>query len=214
MKQKFLNANEAFEYYLDHIRQYGFPSKNGTKKLQNVSFCIDFPMLNEISTPERNWSKEYAEAEWQWYLSGDRKTSKLGEIYGKVPKIWTQMENSAGEVNSNYGWQWNRGDQIDYVVTELRRNSNSRRAAISIYDGKEWPHYRKDTPCTFAIHFTVDSGHLNMTVMMRSNDLWFGFCNDQYCFSSLQKLIAERLNLSIGVYHHFVCDLHLYERHL
>ena len=214
MKQEFYNANEAFEYYLDYIRREGFTSDNGTKKLHNVSFCINFPMINDITTPERKWSKEYAEAEWQWYLSGDRRTSKLGEIYGKVPKIWKTMENSAGEVNSNYGWQWNRGDQIDYVVSKLRMQPDTRQAAISIYDGKEWPQYRKDTPCTFAIHFTIDSGYLNMTVMMRSNDLWFGFCNDQYCFSSLQNLIADRLNLPVGVYHHFVCDLHLYEKHL
>jgi len=213
MKKEFINANEAFEYYLYYIRHKGFLADNGTKKLQNVGFDIKCPMLNKITMAERNWSEEYAKAEWQWYLTGDRKTSKLGEIYGKIPKIWAQMENSAGEVNSNYGWQWKRGDQIDYVVSELRNNPNSRKAAISIYDAKEWPQYRKDTPCTFAIHFAINSGHLNMTVMMRSNDLWFGFCNDQYCFSKLQHLISERLNLPVGNYHHFVCDLHLYEKH-
>ena len=30
-----------------------------------------------------------------------------------------------------------------------------------------------------------------MCVVMRSNDLWFGFCNDQYCFSKLQELVAD-----------------------
>ena len=213
MSKTFKNANEAFEYYLDKIRKNGWKTQVGTKNLQNVSFNIMFPTDNVIKTPERKWSKTYAEAEWQWYLSGDRKTSKLGEIYGKVPAIWQKMENSIGEVNSNYGWQWQRDDQIDYVVAELKSNPNSRRAAISIYDGKEWSTYRKDTPCTFAIHFAIDSGRLNMTVMMRSNDLWFGFCNDQYCFSELQIMIADRLSIPVGIYHHFVCDLHLYERH-
>ena len=214
MNKTFSTANDAFEYYLDFIRQFGWKTEIGTKKISNVGFTIQAPTKNEIKTPERKWSKEYAEAEWQWYLSGDRRTSKLGEIYGKVPVIWQHMENSAGEVNSNYGWQWEREHQIDYVVSELKANPHSRRAAISIYDGKEWPSYRKDTPCTFAIHFSIAHGNLNMTVMMRSNDLWFGFCNDQYCFSELQKMIAERLSINIGEYYHFVCDLHLYERHL
>jgi thymidylate synthase len=213
MKDRFWDANEAFEYYLDKIRQFGWKTEVGTKKISNVGFYITNPAKNEIKTPERKWSKEYAEAEWQWYLSGDRQVSKLGEIYGKVPVIWQKMANSVGDVNSNYGWQWQREHQIDYVVSELKANPNSRRAAISIYDGKEWPNYRKDTPCTFAIHFSIASSHLNMTVMMRSNDLWFGFCNDQYCFSELQKLIAERLSIPIGEYYHFVCDLHLYEQH-
>ena len=29
-----------------------------------------------------------AEAEWQWYLSGDRNIDKLGLLYGKIPAIW------------------------------------------------------------------------------------------------------------------------------
>ena len=49
-----------------------------------------------------------------------------------------------------------------------------------------------------------------MSVVMRSNDLWYGFCNDQYQFSMLQKMIAERLNIKIGTYYHFAHNLHLY----
>jgi thymidylate synthase len=49
---------------------------------------------------------------------------------------------------------------------------------------------------------------------MRSNDLWFGFCNDQYCFSELQKIVAERTNFEIGSYYHFAHNMHLYERDL
>lgn len=48
---------------------------------------------------------------------------------------------------------------------------------------------------------------------MRSNDLWFGFCNDQYCFSKLQEMVSKRLNIGIGWYYHFANDLHLYEKH-
>ena len=55
---------------------------------------------------------------------------------------------------------------------------------------------------------------LNMCVTMRSNDLWFGFCNDQYCFSELQKIVAEETDYDIGNYYHFAHNLHLYERDL
>ena len=44
---------------------------------------------NNLITHEwRNWNPDYAEAEWQWYLSGDNNIKKLGELYGKVPEIW------------------------------------------------------------------------------------------------------------------------------
>jgi thymidylate synthase len=120
------------------------------------------------------------------------------------------MADSNGLVRSNYGWQWNRNDQIDYVVAKLRNVKDTRHAAISIYDAKEWRSYRKDTPCTYAVQFTILNNRLNMAVLMRSNDLWYGFCNDQYQFSRLQKMIADRLKIETGNYYHYAHNLHLY----
>lgn len=105
-------------------------------------------------------------------------------------------------------------NQIEYIIQELKLNPNSRRAVITIYDGKENGTFKKDTPCTIGITFSILNGRLNMTVMMRSNDLWFGFCNDQYCFSKLQELLSIKLNVGIGWYYHFVNNLHLYNNHL
>ena len=53
-----------------------------------------------------------------------------------------------------------------------------------------------------------------MSVNMRSNDLWFGFCNDQYCFSKLQEMVSNELKLEIGWYYHFTSNIHLYESYL
>ena len=209
MKTRFNNANEAYEYYHDLILRTGVDFDN-TKALFNVGFTIENPLDNHITNKERNWKSEYAEAEWQWYLSADPRVSKLGELYGKVPPIWQRMADSNGEVNSNYGYQWKRHDQIDYVVAKLKDNPNTRHAAITIYDAKEWPQYTKDTPCTYAIQFTILNNKLNMSVYMRSNDLWYGFCNDQYCFSMLHKKVSEMLSIEIGEYYHHAHNLHLY----
>ena len=209
MKTRFNNANEAYEYYHDLILRTGVDFDN-TKALFNVGFTIENPLDNHITNKERNWKSEYAEAEWQWYLSADPRVSKLGELYGKIPPIWQRMADSNGEVNSNYGYQWRRHDQIDYVVAKLRDNPNTRHAAISIYDAKEWLRYTKDTPCTYAIQFTILNNKLNMSVYMRSNDLWYGFCNDQYCFSMLHKKVSEMLSIEIGEYYHHAHNLHLY----
>ena len=205
----FRNANEAYEYLHDRILQDGVDFAN-TKALFNVGFYITDPMDNKIINRERNWKQDYAEAEWQWYLSGDPSIDKLGEIYGKVPPIWERMADSERCVNSNYGWQMYRNDQLDYVVAKLKHEKDTRHAAISIYDCKEHKNYRKDTPCTYAIQFTIYNNVLNMAVLMRSNDLWYGFCNDQYCFSMIQKLVADRLNIEVGEYYHYAHNLHLY----
>lgn len=184
----------------------------GTKALFNVGFYINKPHHNAISDKKvkRNWSQEYAEAEWQWYLSGDRRISKLGEIYGKVPQIWFEMADGKGEVNSNYGWQWKRNDQLTKVINMLNADPETRKATISIYDGKEINEYFHDTPCTYAVQFTIVDKKLNMAVMMRSNDLWYGFCNDQYQFSNLQMFVAYETGCELGTYYHFAHNMHLY----
>ena len=205
----FNNANSAFDYYKSQILSKGVDFDN-TKALFNVGFTIENPMDNHINCEQRNWKQDYAEAEWQWYLSGDRNIKKLGEIYGKVPEIWKRMADKDGNVNSNYGWQWQRGGQLDEVVSLLKDNPKTRQAAISIYDCKEYPMYDYDTPCTYAVQFTIVDNKLNMCVTMRSNDLWYGFCNDQYCFSMLQQLVARELNIPVGNYFHFAHNLHLY----
>ena len=175
MKNKFLNANDAFHYYYWKLLNNGEDFDN-TKALFNIGFTIERPWLNTISDSDklvRGWKEDYAEAEWQWYMTADRKPSKLGEIYGKIPEIWICMMNEKGEVNSNYGYQWTRGRQLDNVISIL-------------------------------------NGLLNMCIKMRSNDLWYGFCNDQYCFSKLQSLVAHELDIPIGTYYHFAHNLHLY----
>jgi len=205
----FRNANEAYEYLHDQIIQNGV-SFGDTKALFNVGFYITDPKDRKIYNRERKWNQEYAEAEWQWYLSGERSIRALGNIYGKVPEIWKRMADDNGNVNSNYGWQWQRNNQIDHVVSLLKVDPKTRQAAISIYDAKEHECYTHDTPCTYAIQFTIVNNRLDMCVTMRSNDLWYGFCNDQYQFSKLQEMVSKRLEIETGVYYHFAHNMHLY----
>ena len=205
----FRNANEAYEYLHNRILIEGIKFGD-TKALFDIGFYIANPMDNKIINKERDWKLDYAEAEWEWYLSGDRNIKRLGDLYGKVPEIWKRMANKQGNVMSNYGWQWYRGDQISHVIRKLRTEPNTRHAAISIYDCKEHERYKKDTPCTYAIQFTILNERLNMSVVMRSNDLWYGFCNDQYQFSNLQQLIADSLEIEVGTYYHFAHNMHLY----
>ena len=213
MRTKFKNANEAYDYFCDKIRRDG-TSFAGTRALFNVGFTLANPLENHIKNKERRWNLEYAQAEWAWYLSADPSIKALGDIYGKIPPIWTKMANKDGNVNSNYGWQIVRNDQLEKVVDMLKANPDTRQATLSIYDGKEIDKYKTDTPCTYAIQFTVLDNKLNMCVTMRSNDLWYGFCNDQFCFSAIQQTVSEATGHEVGEYYHFAHNLHLYNNKL
>lgn len=202
-------AQEAFENLYDYIMSNGEDCSNGTKQIFNTHIEIENPKDNIISTVWRKWNLDYANYEWDWYLSENPNAEEIS----KRAKIWQSMMDQEGNVNSNYGYQWSRNNQLLKVIDLLKKDSTTRKASISLYDGKEIDLYSKDTICTYAINFYINSGKLNMQVMMRSNDLVYGFCNDQFCFSKLQILVAEKLNLPVGIYTHFVCNMHIYERH-
>jgi len=210
MRSSFKNADEAYKYLLDKLILEGVEFDN-TKALFNIGFEIENPLDNIITDPQRNWNPIYALREWKWYLSGDPSAVEIS----KFAPIWKNMMDENGEVRSNYGWQWSRNGQLGKIIRLLTENPKTRKAAISIYDGKEIKTYDNDTPCTYAVQFTIVDNKLNMTVLMRSNDIWYGFCNDQFCFSMLQKMVFDELklihkHLEIGKYYHFAHNLHLY----
>ena len=213
IKNNFYNANEVFEYFYKTISKHGAVFAD-TRVLFNIGFTMHRPSLNIIADSKRKWNLQYARAEWEWYLSGDKNISKLGDIYGRVPPIWKRMADEKGNVNSNYGYQWKRNDQIGYVIDLLKREKHTRQACISIYDGKEHDKFATDTPCTYAVQFTNVDNRLNMCVTMRSNDLWYGFCNDQYQFSKLLELMCKETGLDMGSYYHFAHNLHIYSNKL
>lgn len=205
----YLNTTAAFEDLYDIIMQYGEDTNIGTKALYDVGILIINPEERVIKTPWRNFSESYAEREWNWYLSGNRSVEELK----KYAPIWDKMHSGDNIVNSNYGWQWTRNGQLHKCIEQLKNNPGTRQAWISIFDGKEKDDYKFDTPCTLSIGFDVKADKLNMTVLMRSNDLVYGFCNDTYCFSKLQKMVADALKLKIGKYYHFAHDMHIYTKH-
>lgn len=206
---KYYNAEQAFKHIYNMLNEHGEDLDN-TKVIYNIGFYIQNPMLNDINIEGRKWNKDYAEFEWQWYLSANPDATEIS----KRASIWKNHMDKNGLVRSNYGWQWERNNQLKKIIDKLRKNKNTRQAVISIYDGKEIDTYPYDTPCTLSIHFQIVDNKLCMTVNMRSNDIWFGFCNDQYCFSKLQEIVAQELKIEIGWYYHFTSNMHLYNNFL
>lgn len=204
---EFNNAQEAFEYYYDKILDEGI-MYDGCLTLFNQGFLIKNPLDRDIKTPWRKFKKDYAEYEWEWYLKGNPNAHDIAQR----AKIWYNMMDEDGNVNSNYGYQWNRNNQLEKVIEILKKGEN-RKASISLYDGKEIDIYTKDTVCTYAVAFTRINNLLNMSVLLRSNDLFWGYGVDTYCFSKLQELVANRIGLEVGTYFHFAVNLHLYPRH-
>lgn len=207
--KRFINASEAFEHLYRKLVEDGARLPI-TRTMFNVGFYIDNPLDNHIKSDFRKWNLKYANREWDWYES----KNPNGEEISKFAPIWKNHMDESGNVRSNYGWQWSRSSQLEKVINKLKSNKLCRQAVLSMYDGKEIDTYRYDTPCTNTIHFQVVDNKLCMSVNMRSNDIWFGFCNDQYCFSKLQEKVSEEIGLEVGWYYHFSSNMHVYENNI
>ena len=70
----------------------------------------------------------------------------------------------------------------------------------------------KDIPCTVQLQFFIRDHKLYCISYMRSNDIWLGMPYDIFCFTTLQRIIANELDVAYGSYTHCVGSLHLYEK--
>lgn len=175
----------------------------------------DMPIITNFKA--RGLNLEYAKKEWLWYIGADPKDDSIE----KHASMWKKLKQPDGSYFSNYGQYIFGGEgvsQFDYVVQTLIDDPNSRRASMSLLRREHLFPENTDTVCTYAINFTIEEGQLLMTVMMRSNDVIFGFTNDAFCFSQLflfmHAMLQERMpSLKIGTYTHITNSMHVYERH-
>lgn len=127
------------------------------------------------------------------------------------PQFANYAEDS-GLFHGAYGPRTN-GQYAD-VVRKLRDDPDSRQAVVTIWDPKldNMPS-KRDYPCTILHQFRIRDERLNMSVYMRSNDVWLGLGYDGFQFTRVQIALASVLGVEVGTYAHHVGSLHLYEQH-
>lgn len=181
---------------------------NGTKEINNCRLVIKNPSLN-FSLPYRKLSMKYSDAELKWYWSADNSC----ETIGQYAKMWLQLSDDGKTNNSAYGYILFKKygfNQLEQIIELLKKDKYSRRAVLNISDPSIDRINTRDMQCTIAIQFLIRNDKINMTVYMRSNDVYFGLPYDYIFFESLHHYIAERLNLKIGSYVHNATSMHMY----
>lgn len=108
------------------------------------------------------------------------------------------------------------GDQVDHVIEKLRLDAQTRQAVITLWDSYLDNNYpkKRDYPCTIALGFQKRDDQLNLSVTMRSNDVWLGVAYDVFVFTQLQWSLALALGVEPGTYTHTAWNMHVYERDL
>ncbi|MDR0490625.1 MAG: thymidylate synthase [Oscillospiraceae bacterium] len=112
--------------------------------------------------------------------------------------------------NWEYTYHQRMEKQIPWLIDELRRNPDSRRAVIVI---REEHDLASDSPaCLQHLHFLIRGGALHCKVLFRSNDATKAAFMNAFALIMLQKRIADSLGVQVGSYTHRANSFHVYER--
>ena len=115
----------------------------------------------------------------------------------------------------NEGWDYTYHDRyvkyLPFVIEELKRNRESRRAVISIRDN-EIDSRIKDAACMQSIQFFIRGNKLDMMVLFRSNDLPEAFFFNAFGLIMLQEKVAAELDAAVGTYTHRSNSMHCYQK--
>lgn len=112
--------------------------------------------------------------------------------------------------NWEYTYHQRMENQIPWVVGELKRNPDSRRAVISIRSEEDM---KTGSPaCLQNIQYLIREGKLHCKVLFRSNDATKAAFMNAFALILLQKRIADDVGVSMGTYTHRANSFHVYER--
>lgn len=197
-------------------------SRNGrTKELAHVGITLREPWRREILLPERKSLLAAQIAETAWVLAGRNDLEFLNHY---LPRA-AEYSDDGTTWRGGYGprirrWYSAAGlndlyrpiDQLQHVVDQLRENPLERRAVIGIYDPSIDTQPGKDIPCNDFLMFTNRLGKLDMQVVIRSNDLMWGWSGiNAFEWSVLQEIVAGMIGVQVGALHFSIASLHLYQ---
>lgn len=183
----------------------------GTIEIVGSSFVADEPTI--FGEP----NEDYILSELEWYLS---QSLNVNDIKPKVPKIWQQVADEDGLINSNYGYLMfsdRNGSQYHHVRNQLMVQPDGRRA-VAIYTRPsmhtDWAHNgRRDFVCTNAVNYFIRNRQLHAVVQMRSNDVVFGYRNDYAWQRYVLERLAKDVDVAPGDIVWQAASLHVYARH-
>lgn len=211
--------NQLIDLYRSNI--FRVVNNKKTVELQNAHFEADEEYIL------RQVNLDYANREIKWYKS---MSLNVNDIPGGIPKIWKDIADNNGKINSNYGWcifSEENGSQFNNVVNTLVNDPHSRQAVMIYNRPSMYTDWNKngmyDFMCTFCVQCFLndnDDGYdLKYIVYQRSCDAVFGFNNDHYWHKYVQNKLASvfenRLNKKINCENIYfnIGSLHVYERH-
>lgn len=210
------NHAEAFLQELRHLVTFGErQTVRGSETVETLTrvVAISHPLERCVVVPHRRNDPFAMIAETMWVLAG---RDDLGYLSHYLPRA-LEFSDDGRTWRGAYGPRlraWAGVDQLAAAIDLLRRDPQSRRAVITLYDPARDFEPTKDVPCNNWLHFMIRNGRLHLNVAIRSNDIMWGFSGiNTFEWSVLQEMMAYWLGVPTGTAAYFISSLHLYDRH-
>ena len=177
--------------------------------------------LNDESFPLLTTKKVHLKSviyELLWFLSGDTNIKFLKD---NGVSIWDEWADENGNLGPVYGHQWRSWptsegkeiDQISNLITQIKKNPDSRRLIVSAWNVGEI-NKMKLPPCHCFFQFYVADGRLSCQLYQRSADIFLGVPFNIASYALLTQMIAHVCDLKNGEFIHTLGDAHIYINHI
>ncbi len=212
------------QQYLDFlrtIRDHGIQKtdRTGTGTLSVFAYQMrfdlskGFPLITTKKVSLRSIIHELL-----WFLQGD---TNIRYLHDNKVTIWDEWADAEGNLGPVYGKQWRAWetsegktiDQISEVITQIKKNPDSRRLIVSAWNVGELAKM-KLPPCHAFFQFYVANNKLSCQLYQRSADAFLGVPFNIASYALLTHMIAEQCGLSVGEFIWTGGDCHLYLNHL
>jgi thymidylate synthase len=219
-----LNVNDAYANALRRLKLNHTveDSRNGPVWVfpEPVMTIYESPLDRVLFSPLRDANPWFHVMESLWMLAGRNDVAWPAYFAKNIANYSDDGKILWGGYGARWRF-WFGYDQLPVIINELKLNRSTRRCVLTMWDANirqetvgdlhRAMNGGKDVPCNTHIYFDVRQGALNMTVLCRSNDLYYGcYGANAVHFSFLQEFMAAAVGVPVGGYRQFSNNLHLY----
>lgn len=211
---------QQYEDFLRHVYENGTDKGDrtgtGTRSVFGGQLQFDLSEGFPLITTKKVHLKSII-YELLWFLKGD---TNVGWLQEQGVSIWDEWADEQGNLGPVYGHQWRSWlgadgktyDQIQEILSLIKRDPNSRRMVVSAWNVADLSKMAL-APCHCLFQFYVADGKLSCQLYQRSADLFLGVPFNIASYALLTLMMARHTGLEPGTYVHTFGDAHIYNNH-
>ena len=197
-RPKYKDGTAAHTKFITQVVEYYDISKNEfpITTLRNTAIKTGIKEILWIYQKQTNSLEIAREMGINWWDEWNIGNDTIGERYGETVKNYNMMNT---------------------LLNNLKSDPFGRRHILNLYQEADLKKSKGLFPCCYETVWSVrkinNEFYLDLTMIQRSNDyIMAGYIN-KIQYVAFQMMVASHLNYKVGVFCHFVQNLHVYDRH-